>query len=384
MATALFSLTRSRFLFIFSVLMLMWLGFLLRKLSIVATPSDEMGEAARGRMMMIKRATAATTPPTEGPTATPPEQQLRIEREEEKEGGRKLPQTDPPEDNKVDEVTDDLLAIPMLDLDDTTTRDKCPHNAHFKDSDMNMKFMAKFTKIFKKLKLQWWLDEGGLIGSARAGSMNNADDDFDFFAVLPNQRHPCRPDSHTCQSEEEYNRFIHSFLMNFWNEGMCINKFHPNVDQFKSRGRLMYSLQLDRSYHGTAEQGCFDPKASFAHMHLGIMTPDQTSLHTNVWAGHTTHPQDKLPLDVILPVARCRSGRLDAPCPRNLTGYLSMRNRGEYRKRSGDGSCLLVRNKWNEKRRQLAVDTIKMLDECGYNTMIDLLPAFLKSGMKGC
>ena len=271
-------------------------------------------------------------------------------------------------------------------------QEKCPEWQE-RDSPSNTQFAIVFSRILREKfppekggaldgsGLHWFLDEGGLIGTSRAGALRNADDDFDFFLLLPNLIAPCRPDSLSC-TPEEYNDYIHKFLMVFHEEGMCINKFSPNPKKFKSRGRLMYSFQLNR---GNADpENCFIEKKPFAHMHLGIFN-EQGEVCTNVWIpSHSTHIKDKLHLDDMLPVSRCRAGPVDVPCPQNITGFLTVRNGGEYRKRSSDGSCLIVKKKWGALRKKNAAKTLKALDECGYNSIVDLLPDFEASGYTTC
>lgn len=271
----------------------------------------------------------------------------------------------------------------MVDLEDDATNKACVPPIDEKESSTNTAFLKEFTRIFKYnfSNLPWMLDEGGLIGSSRVGSMANADDDFDFLALLPNQHAPCSPDSLTC-TPEQFNDFIHDFLMVFWNAGMCINKFHPNRAKFVSRMRLMYSFQLGRRADVPPEQ-CFIQGKPFAHMHLGIFN-DKGLFQTNIWAKGTTHPMDELDLSLLLPVRRCRSGMFDAPCPNNITGFLTVRNRGEYRKKSSDGSCLLVRAKWGIARKKMAVEKVRRLQQCGYNSIVDLADDFERSGYKSC
>ena len=93
-----------------------------------------------------------------------------------------------PQEVKRKTAAERLLLADPLDWSDTSLLDKCPHT--FVEADLNMKYVQKFQKIFARMKAHWWLDEGGLIGAARAGGMTNADDDFDFFALLPNQVWP--------------------------------------------------------------------------------------------------------------------------------------------------------------------------------------------------
>lgn len=259
----------------------------------------------------------------------------------------------------------------------------CSSPPHEKESESNYEFLQVFGDMLRDNfnNLPWWLDEGGLIGSARAGAMTNADDDFDFFVVLPNQHAPCRLDSLTCSSEE-YELFIHKFLMVFWNAGMCINKFHPDRQRFRSKGRLMYSFQLRRPQDVDPER-CFREDRPFAHMHLGIFN-ELGNLQTNIWAKHTTHPIDSIPLDVVLPVKRCRSGTRDAPCPNNVTQYLTIRNRGEYRKKSSDGSCLLVKQRWGRKRKIEQVKKTEKLRECGYSGLFELIEPYVASNYTAC
>eukprot|EP00759_Apiculatamorpha_spiralis_P003945 PhF_6_TR12238/c0_g1_i1/m.19377 len=373
-------ITRQGIVTVLFALLLCWIGFLVRMFMVPSAPTITPFSVNHQPKVVVQwTKKVLPTQPLEDPANN---------NEFSSGSGNFEPDPNPatssnnegPEESNSSSI--DILDLPMIDLDDKTLNAKCPHD--FKDSEMNGKFMVKFTAIFKKLKLAWWLDEGGLIGSSRGGALTNADDDFDFFCLLPNQRHPCSPTSHTCNPGPEFNAYIHRFLMHFWNAGMCINKFSPNLKDFKSNNRLMYSFQMDQSYRGSPEEGCFDPRAPFAHMHLGMLTADGKYLHTNVWAGHTTHPQDKLPLDIILPIKRCRAGKFDAPCPKDLTGYLTIRNRGEYRKQSSDGNCLLVRRKWGLKRKMIAVDGVKKLDECGYNSIVDLVPAFIKSNYTNC
>lgn len=270
----------------------------------------------------------------------------------------------------------------MVDLSTPMTL-TCSDPITEKDSTSNFEFLKFFSRVFKEKfdNLPWWLDEGGLIGASRAGAMTNADDDFDFMMILPNQHAPCRPDSLTCTADE-FQVYIHKFLMVFWNEGLCINKFHPDPRKFKSKGRLMYSFQLNRP-DGVDPEQCFHEGKPFAHMHLGIFTDDGL-LETNVWAKHTTHPIDRIPLGVVLPVRRCRVGHMDAPCPYNVTEFLTIRNRGEYRKQSSDGSCLLVKQKWGAKRKRDQVMKTLKLHECGYNSMIDLVQPFVASNFTAC
>jgi hypothetical protein len=276
-----------------------------------------------------------------------------------------------------------------------------PHNASAcralqdeKESTSNEKFAMAFGKIFRERfppaaggapdgsGLHWMLDEGGLIGASRAGAMRNADDDFDFFALLPNQHAPCRAGSLTC-TEPEYHAFIHKFLMTFWDAGWCINKFHPDPAKFKARRRLMYSLQLNRDARNPNPLTCFSEQKPFAHMHLAMFN-DKGLLKTNIWAHGTTHPMDELPLSVLLPVQRCRAGAVDAPCPHRIVDFLTLRNRGEYRKYSSDGSCLLVRSKWGMARKVKAVQRTRDLAACGYATMVSLADDLVGSGYKRC
>jgi hypothetical protein len=273
----------------------------------------------------------------------------------------------------------------MVDLTKPRDYDKsrCPVEPNEPELQSNLLFLDFFTKVFREKfdNLPWMLDEGGLIGASRAGAMKNADDDFDFFLILPNNHAPCRPDSLSC-SEQEFHDYIHKFLMVFWNLGLCINKFHPDKTKFVSRMRLMYSLQLNRD-PSADPLSCFIESKPFAHMHLGMFTEDGF-LQTNIWAVHTTHARDKLPLDVLLPTSRCRIGNRDAPCPRNITEFLTIRNRGEYRRRSADGSCLLVKKSWKPAVRRKAVEKTVLLDSCGYNSIVDLVPAYVASDYTSC
>ena len=244
-----------------------------------------------------------------------------------------------------------------------------------------------FSDIFENefgSSIPWFLDEGGLIGVSRSGTLRNADDDFDFFALLPNQTAPCQPNTTTC-TNEEYHAYIHKFLMVFWNRGLCINKFHPDPAKFKSNMRLMYSIQHDRDTSVPPER-CYKEHKPFAHMHLGIMMEDSATgeIETNIWARHTTHPIDKIPMHLVLPTTRCKVGRTEAPCPRDIVGFLKHRNRGEYFKKSADGSCLLIRNRWSKKNRIKAAQAVANLDACGYNTMVSLLPALIASDYTSC
>ena len=273
----------------------------------------------------------------------------------------------------------------MVDL--TTPRvfdkSKCPVEPSENELPSNIQFLDFFTKVFREKfdNLPWMLDEGGLIGASRAGAMKNADDDFDFFLILPNNHAPCRPDSLTC-TEEEFHHYIHKFLMVFWDLGLCINKFNPDKKKFKSKMRLMYSLQLNRPA-GVDPEHCFIEEKPFAHMHLGMFT-EEGLLQTNIWAVHTTHARDKLPLNVLLPTSRCRIGLRDAPCPNNITEYLTIRNRGEYRKRAADGVCLLVKNRWKPAVKKAQVEKTLLLERCGYNSIVDLVAPFVASDYKTC
>eukprot|EP00758_Cryptobia_borreli_P003438 Tbor_TRINITY_DN3742_c0_g1::TRINITY_DN3742_c0_g1_i1::g.2455::m.2455 len=294
-----------------------------------------------------------------------------------------------------------------------------------KESRSNTQFLRLFTHIFEKEfgGLPWWLDEGGLIGAARDGSLQSTDDDFDFFAILPNQTAPCSPYSTNCsdtyahgthkgsetddgndnidkgvhQEKREdggiaYNRFIHKFLLVFWEKyNFCINKFNPDVNKFVSRGRLMYSFQLNRRSMNPKKKknnnspNCFVEGKPFAHMHLGMLVPNSPigEIETNIWAGHTSHKRDRIPLSIVLPVSRCRVGALDGPCPNNVTAYLLMRNQAEYV--SGkDGGCLLMRSKWSMARRRESLRRVRNLHACGYASLNPMSYLFESSGFTRC
>eukprot|EP01065_Artemidia_motanka_P004709 TRINITY_DN12250_c0_g1_i1.p1 TRINITY_DN12250_c0_g1~~TRINITY_DN12250_c0_g1_i1.p1 ORF type:complete len:395 (+),score=103.68 TRINITY_DN12250_c0_g1_i1:69-1253(+) len=320
-------------------------------------------------------------PSTDAPTREPTDDAAASE---EKDG-----------DEKADGLPPgaELILQPTLDLDDSTVRDNCHTDIVFNEADLNVAFMRKFGGIFKRLGIHWWLDEGGLIGASRAGSMANADDDFDFFALLPNQIHPCRPDSYGCDDKKEFNVMIHKFLSEFWNEGMCVNNFHPDINKFNASGKLMYSFMLDRSriyqpHARTPGARCFEHGKTprFAHMHLGLLTPEG-ELATNVWApplARGGHAHDKIPLRTVLPVRRCRAGPVDAPCPNNIEAFLKLRNEGEYGRASSQGSCLLVRKKWATKKKLEVVRITKELHRCGYNSMHSMVSAAEASGYRDC
>ena len=283
-----------------------------------------------------------------------------------------------------------LLRTLPVDLTDTTVLDKCTKT--FSDSDHNINWTKKLTKFFHEEGIHWWLDEGGLIGASRAGSMSNADDDYDFFALIPNQRNPCRPDSPTC-SKEEFNTMIHSFLLKLWNFGFCINNFDPNLSKFNSKSKLMYSLMLnqDKIYQpGAKTPGarCFEHGKSprFAHMHLAMLT-EEGKLATNLWAPllkNGGHAHDFIPLSVVLPTTRCRTGKLEAPCPQDIAKFLKLRNEGEYAKASSQGNCLLVRRKWSVEKKEKVMQLTKDLHECGYNSMFDLINPAIASDFMTC
>eukprot|EP00755_Sulcionema_specki_P016740 Sspe_Gene.62747::Locus_35446_Transcript_1_1_Confidence_1.000_Length_1173::g.62747::m.62747 len=274
-----------------------------------------------------------------------------------------------------------LLDRAPLDLSVTT---RCNHT--FTDSKTNEKYAAALKTILSGLRVHWWLDEGGLIGAARGGAMRNADDDFDFFATLPNQTATAAfHDSAT--PHRDFEKEMHRFLLAFWNAGMCVNHFDPVFERFESKRRLMWSLMFNnkavRQPQATIPgQRCFDHKGSFAHMHLGLLTKDGKALHTNVWS--KGHPSDLLPLDLILPVRKCRAGNQDVPCPRKVVDYLMLRNNREYARSKSDGNCLLIRKKWNMERRKAMAETVKALDACGFASLAPLIPKLEKSGYTTC
>ena len=140
----------------------------------------------------------------------------------------------------------------------------------------------------------------------------------------------------------------------------------------------MYSLMLDRNrvYQPNAKSPgarCFEHGKTprFAHMHMALLTEDGKHLETNIWA--KGHKHDKIPLDVVLPVRKCRTGALEAPCPNNIGGFLKMRNEGEYNRASSQGNCLLVRKKWSQKKKDDVIQLTNSLHDCGYNSMHDLI-----------
>ncbi|RNF07466.1 uncharacterized protein Tco025E_07361 [Trypanosoma conorhini] len=260
----------------------------------------------------------------------------------------------------------------------------CPVEPVERDNPKFVEFLAFFTRVFKAKynNIPWWLDEGSLIGVGRAGAIVDADDDFDFFVLLPNSTAPCRPGSLEC-TREEFNVAIHRFLLPLWVAGACIRRFNPDIAKFDSDRRLLYTLQLRKLNDTRDPLQCFNPRAPFAHMHLGMLNVDG-ELETNKWVGPNSHPKDKLPLNLILPVRRCRLGAGDAPCPFDIVGYLTLRNRGEYVRNSKDGVCLLVKKKWNRVRKIDQVKKVQLLHDCGYNSMISLKQRFIESDYGTC
>ncbi|ORC91731.1 uncharacterized protein TM35_000053270 [Trypanosoma theileri] len=263
-------------------------------------------------------------------------------------------------------------------------RSQCPVEPAERDDPRLLKFLEFFTRIFKEKfnNLPWWMDEGSLIGVSRAGSIRNADDDFDFFVLLPNSTSPCRPNSLEC-TREEFNTMIHRFLMPFWEAGACIHWYNPDITKFDADLRLIYAFQLHRHDNSPDRLDCFDTNAPVAHMHLGMLNANG-ELETNKWVGPRSHPKDKLPLSILLPVCRCRMGLKDAPCPNDIIGFLTLRNRGEYVRRSREGKCLLVKKQWSLEKKMNQVQKVKLLHDCGYASMIQLADSFVESGYRTC
>ena len=155
----------------------------------------------------------------------------------------------------------------------------------------------------------------------------------------------------------------------------------------------MYSLMMDRKkiYQpnaATPGARCFEHGKTphFAHMHLGMLTEDG-KLATNKWAkgkNEGGHPQDKMPVEVVLPVTRCRTGRVEAPCPHNVSQFLKLRNEGEYAKTSSQGNCLIIRKKWGDDKKNQIIQLTRNLHECGYNSMYDLIEPAIASNYMTC
>eukprot|EP01062_Namystynia_karyoxenos_P006389 TRINITY_DN12236_c0_g1_i1.p2 TRINITY_DN12236_c0_g1~~TRINITY_DN12236_c0_g1_i1.p2 ORF type:complete len:426 (+),score=134.26 TRINITY_DN12236_c0_g1_i1:98-1279(+) len=267
------------------------------------------------------------------------------------------------------------------------------------ESAQNLKYLGFFEDIFARMRTDWWLDEGGLIGASRAGAMASADDDFDFFALLPEQsaalRGAAAADVHPCArlpdcGQGRFDAVLHSFLLVLWNAGMCVNHFDPDPSKFVSKRRLMWSLMFDRNrlrqpHAATPGARCFDHKGRFAHMHLGVLSQDLDAVLTNHWIPPASkHRKDALPLADIVPTARCRVGPRAAPCPRDPVAYLRRRNGGEYVRSRKDGSCLLIRRKWPPERRRQAAATARALGRCGYASLAPLADPLERSGFESC
>ncbi|RNF04300.1 hypothetical protein TraAM80_05214 [Trypanosoma rangeli] len=281
-------------------------------------------------------------------------------------------------------LIDDANAMVDLTMQRVFNKTLCPVEPMEKDHPKFVEFLAFFAGVFKTKynNTPWWLDEGSLIGVGRAGTIVNADDDFDFFVLLPNSTAPCRQQSLEC-TREEFNVFIHRFLLPLWEAGACIRRFNPNITKFDSDRRLLYTLQIRNPNHAHNPLQCFNSRAPFAHMHLGMLNADG-ELETNKWVGPNSHPKDKLPLNLMLPVRRCRLGASDAPCPFDIVGYLKLRNRGEYIRNSKDGTCLLVKKKWSRVRKINQVKKVQLLHDCGYNSMISLKQRFIDTNYSAC
>ena len=265
----------------------------------------------------------------------------------------------------------------------------------FQDTASNAFFASTLTTVLGSMNLSWWLDEGGLIGVTRGGALRSADDDFDFFAMLPGQetkttrcfRHaPQSPLLQPC-TQKEFDKEMHSFLLKFWEAGLCVNNFDPDFEKFEAKGRLMWSLMGDRKKVRQPNQRnpgkrCYDHKGLFAHMHLGLLSEDGDKVMTNVWSHH--HPRDALPLHILLPTRECMGGNQVVPCPANPVAYLSQRNNREYTHSKSDGSCLLIRKKWGRERREATAAGVEVLHKCGCASLYPLLEKLRQSNYQSC
>ncbi|KAJ9461775.1 hypothetical protein DIPPA_08605 [Diplonema papillatum] len=266
---------------------------------------------------------------------------------------------------------------------------RCASCEGFTDSPTNERYQTLLTRLFAEHRVTWWADEGGLIGASRGGAYRSADDDFDFFAVMPGQLEgtsPCMRTPPDACEKAAWDREMHAFLLLLWNAGLCINNFDPDLSKFDSQRRLMWSIMLDRSKvrqpHATIPgKRCYDHKGGFAHMHLGIISPER-ELHTNVWS--KGHPRDKLPLSLILPVTPCKAGNGIVPCPNDVVGYLMARNNREYATSKSEGSCLLIRKKWGVDKKKEAVASVEKLNSCGCNSLHPLVSSLVASNYETC
>ena len=170
-------------------------------------PIDRYDEASAEKATTNTNTNTPPRPPRKLKTRTPtaaPQSEDGLTESDEDGGEREAREGSEDVDSNVAKKEDaevpffeKLIRAEPVDFSDETMLENCPHT--FKDTDQNINFVLKFRKIFAKLKVHWWLDEGGLIGASRAGGMTNADDDFDFFALLPNQVCPLSSFTNCCQ-----------------------------------------------------------------------------------------------------------------------------------------------------------------------------------------
>jgi FkbM family methyltransferase len=230
----------------------------------------------------------------------------------------------------------------------------------------NSDIMVKLHKMMDQLGFVWWIDQGGLIQSARGdGVYTDGDIDIAYIPRLGSEYYECSTGRYVCSEDEQITvtakirsvskKIFPNLIVKVW-----INLHYTLMD---TRGKKI----IDFSPHIIMEDGI--------HIRSGFNTNCGKYNTNSEW------PCTEYTLPEIFPLQKCYVIGVSTPCPRKLVQYLTNNNQREYmddgfagQRCHGCTKCLL----WNRKNAgnlqaiQKTIKSMENIKSCGFGTLSDI------------
>jgi hypothetical protein len=239
--------------------------------------------------------------------------------------------------------------------------------ATFKDN-RNQNIMNRIRTLMESLDFVWWLDQGGLIQTARGDEyFSDPDIDISYMPRLASQYYECTKGKYKCDISDTnkiYEQFLYQlkkifpeFSIQTWK-----NKLHITLS---SGGKKIIDFAPMVIAHGKHIESGF---GTLCGKNYGI----SEGWPCTVWN-----------ISDIFPLQSCYATGVIVPCPKNLVKYLTLVYQREYiddgipkQRCHGCTKCLL----WNQKTngdKSIVDDTINnmaKLDACNFGSLSSLKP----------
>ena len=246
--------------------------------------------------------------------------------------------------------------------------EKCAMDTHitiasYKDN-RNQNIMEKIRKMMDSLNFVWWLDQGGLIQSARGDKVfSDPDIDIAYMPRLGPMYSKCSKSTRLC-SEQQQNQIYLKFKE-------ISEKLFPEL-KFKQWGMHITLLRGGKKI------------IDFAPM---ILTEDERYVKSgfgtkcgDIYKG-SGWPCTHWNITDIFPLQRCWATGISVPCPAKLVPYITKLNQREYiddgiqgQRCHGCSKCLLWDSATGYNARKMEETRLRMekLNICGFGTLLNL------------